>query len=50
MDVFERLDVRKLKGYPFGTYRIRIGNWRLIIYVEGKTVWLETFMPRGKVY
>jgi mRNA interferase RelE/StbE len=41
--------IKKLKGHE-GCYRIRIGNYRLGLKVEGKIVWLARLMLRRDIY
>ena len=59
-DVFEelqysfvpiRLDVIKLKGHT-GTYRIRLGDWRIIYNVEkkNKLIIVYDILPRKTAY
>jgi mRNA interferase RelE/StbE len=40
---------KKIKGHK-DCYRIRIGNYRLGIFTEGKTVWLARIMHRKEIY
>ena len=41
--------IKKLKGHK-DCYRIRIGNYRLGLLLQGKTVWLARLMPRKDIY
>jgi mRNA interferase RelE/StbE len=41
--------IKKLKGHK-DCYRIRIGNYRLGVLVEGNTVWLARIMLRKDIY
>ena len=41
--------IKKLKGHK-DCYRIRIGNYRLGLMAEGKTIWLARLMPRKDIY
>ena len=41
--------IKKLKGHK-NCYRIRIGNYRLGLLEEGKTVWLARLMLRKDIY
>ena len=44
-------DVKKLKGLE-NTYRIRIGDWRIVYFVdfEKKEIFVGSLLPRKKVY
>ncbi len=43
-------DIKPLRGY-FGTFRLRIGDWRILFsYPESETVLIEKISPRGDVY
>lgn len=43
-------DIVPLKGAS-GSYRLRIGNWRIIFsYPDKDTVLIEKIVPRGEVY
>lgn len=39
----------KLEGYK-NAYRIRIGEFRIGVFIEGKTVELARFLPRKDIY
>lgn len=41
--------VKKLKGYK-NSYRIRIGDYRLGLKVEGRIIWLARLMRRKEIY
>jgi mRNA interferase RelE/StbE len=41
--------IKKLKGHK-DCYRIRIGNYRLGLMAEGKTIWLARLLPRKDIY
>ena len=41
--------VKMLKGYR-NCYRIRIGNYRLGLQLNGKVVWLARLMHRKEIY
>lgn len=47
----DRYDVKKLKGLDNG-YRIRIGDWRVLYYVnfENKEISIISILPRKNVY
>jgi len=49
--VLRRLDVEKLEGVN-RAYRLRIGNYRIIFYVdkEERTVYVTHIGKRGKLY
>lgn len=42
-------NLKKLKGYPFA-YRIRIGNYRLGVFIEDNTIELTRFVKRNDIY
>ena len=43
-------DIKPLKGLS-GSYRLRVGDWRIIFsYPEKDTVLIEKIAPRGEVY
>lgn len=41
--------VKKLKGYK-NSYRIRIGDYRLGLKIEGRIIWLARLMRRKEIY
>ncbi len=41
--------IKKLKGHK-SCYRIRIGNYRLGLQLEGKAIWLARLMHRKEIY
>jgi mRNA interferase RelE/StbE len=42
-------NIKKIKGHK-DCYRIRIGDYRLGLFVSGKTVWLARLMHRREIY
>ena len=43
-------DIKPFKSAP-GSYRLRIGNWRIIFSYQGAdTILIEDIGPRGQVY
>ena len=43
-------DIKSLKGSQ-GSYRLRVGNWRIVFsYPEKDTVLIEKIATRGEVY
>lgn len=43
-------DIKPLKGSK-GSYRLRVGGWRIIFsYPEKDTILIEKIEPRGEVY
>ena len=44
--------IKKLSGKHQGSYRLRIGNWRLLFTKDDKkkTIFLLHFAPRGDIY
>ena len=47
--LFEMASVKKLQGAP-GYYRIRIGDYRMGLYVDGVTVTVSRFLHRKEIY
>jgi len=43
------IDVKAMQGME-NTYRIRVGDWRLIFTVEGDTMTVTKIAPRGSMY
>ncbi len=43
------LDTVKIQGER-GTFRTRIGKYRILFVIEGKTVYIVDFDTRGKIY
>ena len=43
------LDTIKIKGQEH-TYRTRMGKYRILFFIEGKTVHVVDFDTRGKIY
>ncbi len=42
-------NLRKLEGYP-SSYRIRMGDYRIGVHIEGDTVIFADFDHRGQIY
>jgi mRNA interferase RelE/StbE len=43
-------DIKPFKGAT-GTYRLRIGNWRILFsYADDDTILIEKISPRGSAY
>ena len=43
-------DIKPLKGSD-GSFRLRIGNWRIIFsYIDKSKILIEKIAPRGQVY
>jgi len=42
-------DVRKLRGYK-NSYRLRIGEWRIIYTMTGREISIDAVLPRGDAY
>lgn len=42
-------DVKKLQGYQ-NEYRLRVGDLRVLFYIENDTIVIESILPRGQVY
>lgn len=50
IDAIPNGDIKPLKGLP-GSYRLRVGDWRIIFYyIDSNTVLIEQISPRGDVY
>ncbi len=43
-------DVTPLKGYAKGTLRLRVGDNRVLLFVEGFVIEVIGIEPRGQVY
>ena len=42
-------DIKKLKGYE-NSYRLRIGDYRVIYKSDGYTILIADVLPRGEAY
>lgn len=42
-------DIKPLRGSE-GSFRLRIGNWRILFSYEGEDVKIKKIAPRGGVY
>lgn len=42
-------DIKKLKGYK-NSYRLRIGDYRVIYEFDGYTIVIADVLPRGEAY
>ena len=42
-------DVKKLRGYQY-SYRLRIGDWRIIFTMIGQDISIDDVLPRGDAY
>lgn len=42
-------DVRMLSGMP-GSYRLRVGDWRVIFRQEPERILIDRVLPRGRAY
>lgn len=42
-------DIKKLKGYST-TFRLRIGDYRVLFDLQGDTIIINTVLPRGEAY
>lgn len=42
-------NIKKIKGHK-DCYRIRIGDYRLGLFLSGKTIWLARLMHRREIY
>ena len=43
------LDIKKMQGEP-GTYRLRVGTYRVIFSEDGVILLIENIGPRGSIY
>ena len=44
-------DIKQITGRKTTTYRLRIGDWRILFsYADSNTVLVEKIAPRGEVY
>lgn len=44
---FDQLDIKKLQGYEY-IYRVRIGNYRIIYFDDGKDIILKAIKKRDE--
>ena len=42
-------DIKKLQGYS-ATYRLRVGNYRIIYTISDSTIIIKAILPRGSAY
>lgn len=42
-------DVRALTAMP-GTYRLRVGDWRVIFRQDADNLFVDNILPRGRAY
>jgi len=42
-------DIKPLRGAP-GTYRLRVGDWRILFSNMGDDVYIRDIGPRGEIY
>ena len=42
-------DVKKLKGYT-ATFRLRIGDWRILFEMTADEIQIDSVLPRGEAY
>jgi mRNA interferase RelE/StbE len=42
-------DVKKLRGFK-NSYRLRIGDWRIIFTMIGRDISIDDVLPRGDAY
>jgi mRNA interferase RelE/StbE len=42
-------DIKKLKGYA-ATFRLRIGDWRILFEMTESGVTVKAILPRGEAY
>ena len=45
-----KADIKKLKGPKRDYYRLKVGDYRAIYVVEGKSVLVAKILPRSKAY
>jgi len=43
-------DIKPLEGYSDGTYRLRIGKFRIVFVIDGDTVVVRKIGSRGDIY
>lgn len=49
IDMLPSGDVKKLQGYK-GTYRLRVGKYRIIYSTDTETITIKAVLPRGAAY
>lgn len=42
-------DIKKLQGYT-SSYRLRVGNYRVIYTIKTDEIFIEDILPRGSAY
>ena len=47
---FEQLVSKSLSGEFKGTYKLRVGDWRVVYTVEGKTIIIQFVGHRREIY
>ena len=45
-----RGDVKSLQGSYQRIFRLRIGDWRILLQVEGDVLYVLRVLPRGQAY
>ncbi|MCL2500881.1 MAG: type II toxin-antitoxin system RelE/ParE family toxin [Defluviitaleaceae bacterium] len=43
-------DTKLIKGRGIATYRLRVGDWRVLYSFEGNNILIEKIAPRGDIY
>ncbi len=49
IDALPKGDIKKLKGFS-RTYRLRVGNYRIVYEILDDTIIIGAVLPRGDVY
>ena len=47
---FEKVTAEPLAGDLKGMFKLRIGNWRFVYSIEGKTIMIQFVGHRGEIY
>jgi mRNA interferase RelE/StbE len=42
-------DIKKIQGYE-NIFRLRIGDYRILFFIEAGTIYITDILPRGDVY
>ena len=47
---FEKVTAEPLAGEFKGMFKLRLGNWRIVYSIEGKTIVIQFVGHRGEIY
>ena len=49
IDLLPHGDIKKLHGY-LNTFRLRVGDYRVLFSIENDIITIQSILPRGEVY